>query len=97
MLHVAVSDTGVGIPADRISAIFDSFTQVDASTTRKFGGTGLGLAISKRFVELMGGKIWVESTPGSGTTIHFTARFGVQEVVTDASLGTHRLTLPGCR
>ena len=80
-LHVAVSDTGVGIPADRISSIFDSFTQVDASTTRKFGGTGLGLAISKRFVELMGGKIWVESTPGSGTTIHFTARFGVQEVV----------------
>ena len=81
VLHVAVSDTGVGIPADRISSIFDSFTQVDASTTRKFGGTGLGLAISKRFVELMGGKIWVESTPGSGTTIHFTARFGVQEVV----------------
>ena len=77
-LHFAVSDTGAGIPADRISRIFDSFTQADASTTRKFGGTGLGLAISKRFVELMGGRIWAESVPGAGTTMHFIARFGVQ-------------------
>jgi CheY-like chemotaxis protein len=78
-LHFAVSDTGIGIPADRILAIFDSFAQVDTSTTRRFGGTGLGLAIAKRFVELMGGRIWAESTPGWGTTMHFTAQFGVPE------------------
>jgi signal transduction histidine kinase/DNA-binding response OmpR family regulator len=78
-LHFTVRDTGVGIPPDRVSTIFDSFTQADASTTRKYGGTGLGLAISKRFVELMGGRIWAESMPGEGSTIHFTARFDVAE------------------
>ena len=74
VLHFTVRDTGVGIPADRISTIFDSFTQADASTTRKYGGTGLGLAISKKFVELMDGHIWAESTAGEGSAIHFTAR-----------------------
>jgi signal transduction histidine kinase/CheY-like chemotaxis protein/HPt (histidine-containing phosphotransfer) domain-containing protein len=78
-LHFSVSDTGVGIPAEHVGTIFDRFTQTDASTTRKYGGTGLGLAISKRFVELMGGRIWAESAPGTGTTIHFTARFTVAE------------------
>lgn len=71
-IHFAVKDTGIGIPPDRLGHIFDSFTQVDASTTRKYGGTGLGLAISKRLVEAMGGRIWVESEPDDGSTFHFT-------------------------
>lgn len=78
-LHFSVADTGIGIPSDRLSAIFESFAQADASTARKFGGTGLGLAISKRLVELMGGRIWAESALGSGTTMHFTARFSMAE------------------
>jgi signal transduction histidine kinase/CheY-like chemotaxis protein len=80
-LHFSVSDTGIGIPADRLSTIFESFSQADASTTRKYGGTGLGLAISKRFVELMGGRIWAESTVGSGTIMHFTAPFSIAQSV----------------
>jgi PAS domain S-box-containing protein len=73
-LHFAVRDTGLGIPPDRRDRLFQSFSQVDASTSRRFGGTGLGLAISKRLSELMGGKMWVESTgvPGEGATFHFT-------------------------
>jgi PAS domain S-box-containing protein len=70
----SISDTGIGIPADKLQAIFEPFTQVDATTTRKYGGTGLGLNISQRLVELMGGHLEVESTPGIGTTFSFVLR-----------------------
>ncbi|MDQ8203437.1 ATP-binding protein [Pelagicoccus sp. SDUM812003] len=75
ILHFQIKDTGIGIPADRIDRLFGSFSQVDASTTRKYGGTGLGLAISKNLAELMGGSMWVESVEGKGSTFHFTVSF----------------------
>ena len=71
-LQFSVRDTGIGIPVDRLARLFKSFSQADASTTRYYGGTGLGLAISKRLVELMGGKMWVESVPEKGSSFHFT-------------------------
>ncbi len=71
-LHVSVEDTGVGIPRDKQASVFEAFRQADGSTTRKFGGTGLGLTISTMLVQMMGGRLWLESEPGIGTTFHFT-------------------------
>ncbi len=84
--HVAIRDTGIGIPPDRIDRLFQSFTQVDASTSRRFGGTGLGLAISRRLAELMGGTVTAESSgvPGEGSTFHVTFEAGVTDMTPTA-------------
>jgi PAS domain S-box-containing protein len=78
-LHFVVADTGIGIPTEKQKLIFDAFTQVDGSTTRKYEGTGLGLAISSQLVEMMDGKIWVESEWGKGSKFHFTIKLGRQK------------------
>jgi signal transduction histidine kinase/DNA-binding response OmpR family regulator len=78
-LHFFVSDSGMGIPSEKQQSIFEPFKQADGSTTRRFGGTGLGLAISSTLVELMGGRIWVQSEPLEGSTFHFTVQLGVTD------------------
>jgi PAS domain S-box-containing protein len=88
-LRFSVSDTGVGIPPEKLDLIFEAFAQADASTTRMYGGTGLGLAISKRLVELMNGRIWAESRPGEGATFYFTASFGMVSPAKDTAADRH--------
>jgi signal transduction histidine kinase/DNA-binding response OmpR family regulator len=96
-VHFTVRDTGIGIPPERFDRLFRMFSQVDASTTRRYGGTGLGLAISKRLVELMGGRIWAESEPGKGSSFHFTIQAEAVDIPTDAAAGIEPQELRGKR
>ncbi|HEY0350629.1 MAG TPA: response regulator, partial [Gemmatimonadales bacterium] len=89
IVHLSVADTGPGIPRDQQDRIFEAFHQADSSMTRRFGGTGLGLAICSQLVELMGGRIWLESEVGRGSTFHFTARIGLPQETAQAATTDH--------
>ena len=93
----SVIDTGIGIPEDQMSHIFEEFTQVDGSTTRKVGGTGLGLPISRHFVELHGGQIWVTSTPGEGSTFSFSIPISLVKPQADKDQGVEKAVPPGSK
>lgn len=97
VLRFSIRDTGIGIPLDRRDRLFQAFSQVDASTTRKYGGTGLGLVICKKLVELMGGKIGVDSVPGQGSTFWFTAPLLQQPAAAQAAITSPRLSLHDLR
>ncbi|MEO5345849.1 MAG: response regulator [Magnetococcus sp. YQC-9] len=101
LLQFSIADSGIGIPADRLDSIFDRFTQVDGSTTRKYGGTGLGLTICRSITQMMGGEVWVESNLGAGSVFHFTARFATgkrapagQEAVMEARGNRENVAAP---
>ncbi len=96
-LHGSVRDSGIGIPPDRLNRLFQVFSQVDASTTRQYGGSGLGLAICRRLVELMGGRIWVESAPGEGSNFQFDIPVEAAPSVPSAYLGRKDTSLQGRR
>ena len=96
-VHFSVRDTGIGIPADRIDRLFQSFNQIDASTTRKYGGTGLGLAITSRLIEMMGGRIWVESELGRGSNFHVAIPFEISTLPPQGSRRPETSQLAGRR
>lgn len=94
-IHFSVSDSGIGIPADKQQAIFEAFSQEDSSTTRRYGGTGLGLTICSRLVSAMGGRIWVESEPGLGSVFHFTLQLDIDASAT--VLPAQMVRFAGCK